>query len=516
MKKTKKLTLFILFSFVSLVYYGTAFALEVKWPIIPGIPEITSVSTIADFTVYSYAFIVYIGSFIAVLVLISAGIDFLTSHDIPKIKTKIAGAIIGLFVLLIPYSLLTILNPDILNPQEKKLSCAKSKVCVVTEMKTKITSTTTGEDGKVTKKETEETKTLEESNIQSTPKIDEKDTATLNNGKTIREMEKEKVISIMKYDGLQNVIAYSEENYKGTATMLFADDPANDNINTPLKVIITISGKDYKSFEIVPKADGAYLYDAQAYGASPKAPFFTQIGTGNLNRVVNSIDIVTPEKGKGITYVGLLFNKNNYRTKCGVFYEDVPDVGGNELLADAMPSANEGSIKVYKRNKNSLVGSKIILTLYNNTSCSSRETYETTDKKDTEWDEIRKCEITLLENDADIPSVIPEELNVTATCDEDDYTCRTTLKSVDTIVFPVKIIKACPNFATSKTGSGEDVLSFRIDSTSTVVFLDSYEMCNAWDLLRISRDKGDCNQVNMGGMNPESSFRPKKFYVIPY
>ena len=486
------------------------FALEAKWPIIPGAPEITDVSTVAQFTVYIYALFVSLGSFIAVAVLISAGIDFLTSHNIAKIKVKIAGAIIGLFVLLIPYSLLVILNPDILNPSEKILSCEKSKVCIVREIKTKITSITTDENGKTTTTEKEEEKTIEESGVQSTPKINEDSTSELNNGKTIRKVEKKQTITIKKYDGLQMVVAFSKENYEGDVSVLFADDSNNDDINKSITADIFISGETYKSFEIVPKTAGVYFFDEINYGVVKSAPFRTDVGVADLmEKSIKSIDIVNPEKDNSIDYVGLLFDKKNYRIKCSPFYTD----------KDSLPSSTEGSVKIYKRDKKALEGSKIVLTLYNNTSCGSRTASEAVKTTSKGWNEIKKCEIILINNNEEIPVVAPpeeEEEKIDPDCDQNKYNCKVTLKSVNTIFSPQVIVEACPNFAATKQYPREEVLSFRIDSTATIVFLDDYKACNVWDLLRIAQGEGDCKQVNSGGLNPSSSFRPKKFYVIPH
>lgn len=517
MNNIKKILFFICPLFISFFSYELVFALEVAWPVIPGAPVITETSKIGDFTAYSYALFVVIGSFAAVMVLISAGIDFLTSHDIAKIKTKIAGSIIGLFVLIVPYSLFIALNPDILKPATEILSCEKTGVCVVRKIKTTIT-TTQDIDGS-TKSETKtEEKDLEESSIQSMPKINELSISEANDGKSIQRIEKKQEITIKKFNGLQALIAFSQEDYKGSAIVLFADSPDNDNLNSPLPGEITISGDKYKSIKVVPKTAGVFFYDTSNYGVSSDAPFPSSIGIRSLKgKTINSIDIVEPQKQEGIDYIGLLFDKDDYRIKCGPFYNDVPDVVNDALIKDSLPSSAEGSVKIYKRDRNKLSGSKIVLTFFNNTSCASRSSVEDDDTKKVKWNENRKCEITLIGNDNEIP-LKSSSSGLSPTCTDDNYECKVTLASVDTIASPQIINDACPNFEgnVSNLGMGEDVLSFRIDSAATVVLLDNYKFCNSWDLQRIAQGEGDCNQVNSGGLNPSALFRPKKFFIIPY
>ncbi|MCK9577911.1 pilin [bacterium] len=484
MKKVNKLLLSILVIFILSLWGEITFALELSWPDIPGLPK--EMDSIEGFTAYAYGLIVSVGSFIAVGVLVWAGIDFITSHDVSRIKTKVIGALIGLVVLLIPYSLLITLNPEILNTTVKKLSCENLRVCIVREVKT-------------LNSENAEVKTYVESTIQSQPNIN-------------KEGESE-TITIKRYHGLQNLYKSYSPNYQGGIIEIYSDNPDNDNLNL-LVSGLTISNA--RSFKIIDKKEGVFFYDTEAYNSARDFPLFTDTGFSSFDaKKINSIDIINASKDKGIDHVGLLFNKNDYKQNCAPFFKDVPSISSDPLLGKVNFFSGEGSVKIFKRDRNKLKGSKIVLTLYNNTSCASRGS-ENLDSKDLIMNENKKCEIILIENEGNIGKAPDEE--VKPECDKDNYNCKVTLKSLETIISPQIIEDACPNFAPNlyNQGLGEDILSFRIDSTAAIVMLNKYDICSMWDIKRISRGEGDCNQVNSQALNPNADFRAKKFYVIPY
>ncbi|MFA5080232.1 MAG: hypothetical protein WC472_01235 [Candidatus Paceibacterota bacterium] len=505
----KKLLAIIVFTFTFFII-RTVFALEVSWPAIPGAPTLSDNSSIGDFTIYSYAFFVAIGTLIAVIVLIVAGVELIITHNIAKAKPRIIGSLIGILVLVVPYSLLGLINPQLLKPATSGLSCEKSRVCINRYINT-IAKKFIVKDGKTEESTEIDEKNIEELSLNSMAKISEEKTTVTKTGdeeKTVI-IEKKQKITIKKFKGLQNIIGFSEENYGGTATIIFKDSSNNDNLDKDIPSDIIISSEEYKSFKVVTKTAQMYFYDKPNYEVDANAPLSTTVGFYDLTKkTINSIDIVNPYS-TNIDYIGLMFNDAGYKTKCAVFYEDIPDIKNDVFLK----KANGGSLKIYSRNKEYLTGSKIVLTLYNNTSCAERIS---STEKDI-WKQNKKCEITLIGNNEDIPDPstdTDEDVQVKATCDKDKYNCRVTLKSTNTIAFPKNISKVCPNIGGAY--SIEDVFSFRIDSSGVVVFLDKNNTCNVWELLRVGEGESDCNRVNSTGLNPDSSFRPYKFFVIPY
>ncbi|MDD5639950.1 MAG: pilin [Candidatus Pacebacteria bacterium] len=500
-KKLLAITIFILTFLIA----RTVFALEVSWPSIPGAPTLSNNSSIADFTIYSYAFFVAIGTLIAVIVLIIAGVELIITHNIAKTRPRIIGALVGILVLVVPYSLLGLINPKLREPTTSILSCEDTRVCINRRI---ITETINEED-----EETSEEKNIEEMSLNSMAKINEETTTTTKNGDETKTttIKKKQEITIKKFKGLQNIIGFSEENYAGTATMIFKSSPNSDNLDKDIPSEIVISGEEYKSFQVVTKTPQMYFYDKENYEVEVNPPLQTTVGFYDLTKkTINSIDIVNPYSSN-IDHIGLMFNDVGYKTKCATFNKDIPSIKNDVFLK----KANGGSLKIYSRNKEYLAGSKILLTLYNNTSCAERVTSTEEDL----WKQNRKCEITLIGNNEEIPDPtkdLDEDAKVEATCDEDKYTCKVTLKSTNTIAFPKKIIEMCPNIGGKYNSKGEEVLSFRMDSSGVVVFLDKNETCNVWELLRVGPGESDCNRVNSTGFNPDASFRPYKFFVIPY
>ncbi|MDD4410074.1 MAG: hypothetical protein PHW52_05490, partial [Candidatus Pacebacteria bacterium] len=121
--------------------------------------------------------------------------------------------------------------------------------------------------------------------------------------------------------------------------------------------------------------------------------------------------------------------------------------------------------------------------------------------------QLKYCEVTLLGLDKDVPST-DSNAGILPDCTPEGDKCSITLSAMDTILSPESISTACPNL------SGEGY-SFRIDTPSVVVFLDSGDRCNIYDDIRIGRGEGVCNSVSFKGQatNP---FMAKRFYIIPY
>ena len=100
--------------------------LAAEYPIIGGIDINSSDTTAADFIIYTFNLLTAIGSLFAVIMVITAGLEWVSAYGNPstinKAKKKIIIAFSGLLILLSSYLALNVIDPNILNLNFQNLS----------------------------------------------------------------------------------------------------------------------------------------------------------------------------------------------------------------------------------------------------------------------------------------------------------------------------------------------------------------------------------------------------------
>ena len=123
-KKSLILILFILFLLLS---SGSVLAkkIEVNYPSLPGVSPITEKSKIPDYIKYVFHFGMMIAGLVVLFVMITAGIQYVTSAGNPEklndAKKRIIGGILGLIILLSSYLILWNINPELIKLKEPDL-----------------------------------------------------------------------------------------------------------------------------------------------------------------------------------------------------------------------------------------------------------------------------------------------------------------------------------------------------------------------------------------------------------
>jgi hypothetical protein len=299
-------------------------------------------------------------------------------------------------------------------------------------------------------------------------------------------------ITIIKYFGLQNVVSYDKEGYQGDVHLLYS------NNTSEFKQIDSEVSVSAPSFKIIDKKPGMFLYELPGYKISTLSPFYVKSSISSLKSIgyekLGSINVINPQKDEDIDYVGVLYEGDEYRMFCKTFFENVNDV------PEYFGSRKVDSLHLFKRDKNYLKDLKIRLTLYNNVSCSEGGVIS----NPAAAGKLKKCEIIFSGADEEIPTASDYD---SSNCENGN--CTFSAKAMETIIDPLLISKACPNLK-------NEVYSFRIDSPSAIIFMDSRNNCDTWDNMRIGRGQGVCNTVNSSGFNPSSSFIPNRLTIVPY
>jgi hypothetical protein len=271
----------IIFSFFA---SSPVFAMD--YPTFAGI-TISETTTATEYIVYFFNLAVAIGAFIAVIMVIMAGIEWVTSSGNPSkvesAKEKITNTIFGICVLLGCYLILRTINPQLTTIQIDNLSCEHGIVVSVTQES----------DGRV----------KQECIDNSQAEI--KDTITSTQSWNFP----------AKY--LLKAYTYSEANYKGTITEFDCGDTVCSG---------DISGA--KSLYLVLNSPGIYLYDGTDFDPENPAvksyPLFTATSIPDLSNknsfdnFTKSIDIVNPPETATTTtnYVAVAFKSQNYQGRC--------------------------------------------------------------------------------------------------------------------------------------------------------------------------------------------------------
>jgi hypothetical protein len=343
-----KTTAIILFS--SLIA-SPVFAMD--YPQFGGI-TLNSDTTAAQYIIYFFNLALAIGAFIAVIMVISAGIEWVTSGGEPgkvsSAKAKIINTLFGVFVLLGCYFILYTINPELTNIKINDLNCENGIVLNVTK--------TVG--GKVQEKCIDSNHSNIEDIIVSTKKWNFPE----------------------KY--LLKVYAYTGADYSGTATEIKCDEVCSGDI--PIGT---------KSIYFVQNRPGIYLYDVADLKVGVKSyPRFTSSSAADLTQLnsfdnyTQSIDIVNPDQAEEeIQYQAVVFESQNWRGRCAFIGQPLRslDQGISGYYTDKV--SNISSVIVAKANLDQSVVNedrgKVIL--YTKTNCG----------KSGASDEIKSCVIPI-------------------------------------------------------------------------------------------------------------------------
>lgn len=309
MKKTSIIIFGVLLLAVFLIQPCSA--LEIQYPEITTIDNqkitITDESTPDQYVVYMFYVLVSLGAIIAFIVLVMAGFNFLNSGGAPtkisSARNQALGAFVGLIVLFSCHLILNTVNKSLVNTPIKAIECKDVPICVT-----------------VTKMINEKAKTTLEMSIPMA-----NDNLVLQEGESI---------VITKYDGLKEIWGFVESGFKGSPIKLFPD-PANPEAEVKdLALSPTADGTKLKSYKIIEKREGIYLYDKPNFevGDGSISPFFL---TGSVNdfsktspnffRKTQSAQIVAPRfdknTGKGTFPAAIFFSEPEYRGYCATQYD---------------------------------------------------------------------------------------------------------------------------------------------------------------------------------------------------
>lgn len=340
MKKNTYILIFVL-----LFLFQFAYALENTYPKILSY-EITNKSEFVDYVSYAFAFLISISSVILIVVIMMAGIDFiLAGGDVGKVshaKKRIKDGFIGLLIVLFSYIILNTINPGIVieNPDLEK--CVGGGVVITIE------------------KPDENPKRMCIWETKSKLIIDG----------TIKEDSTEWTF---ENGDLKEAWAFSEYDFKGTATLLFQD---NDEYPTPIDRDISEAlhvPVNTKSIVILRKYPGLYLYDNNNLLIKENPPFFinqTYSDLGDFKDKAVSYTFVQDRDNVNSHYEAILFEDVNFSGGCALlersYSGDIRSIIHEMYFKDKETS----SVILYKMDETDKE-SKVIL--YNKPNCSVEE-----------------------------------------------------------------------------------------------------------------------------------------------
>lgn len=304
MKKTSIIIFGVLLLAVFLIQPCSA--LEIQYPEITTIDDqkitITDESTPDQYVVYMFYVLVSLGAIIAFIVLVMAGFNFLNSGGIPtkisSARNQALGAFVGLIVLFSCHLILNTVNKSLVNTPIKAIECKDVPICVT-----------------VTKIINEKAKTTLEMSIPMA-----NDNLVLQEGESI---------VITKYDGLKEIWGFVEPGFKGSPIKLFPD-PVNPEAEVKdLALSPTIDGTKLKSYKIIEKREGIYLYDKPNFevGDGSISPFFLTGSVNDFSKTnpnffckTQSAQTVAPRfdkiNAKGVFPAAIFFSEPEYRGYC--------------------------------------------------------------------------------------------------------------------------------------------------------------------------------------------------------
>ncbi|WP_412732589.1 hypothetical protein [Minisyncoccus archaeiphilus] len=292
------------------------FALEIDWPELGGL-KLTENSDISETTRYFFAFGTVVGTGIMFLAAMKAGFELLTGNGSPSVfqgaKNRLLGSVVGMVILLGTYVIIQEINP--------RINTAPESQCVFgIERKLRLV--------KVSEKTGKEKEYIYTNCIQGqNPDI------TLKEGEEL--MEETTRLGKCK---VREVIVYSDKDYKGEKEVVFLDDNIS-NENCPDVPEISLEGK--QSVRIIPKLDGAYLYDDELIGGGGEgerltyqmSPYHVKDSVFNFNELrindkidkirfamsrlkLDGEDIGNGNKDFGFVNGAIIFSEPQLRGKC--------------------------------------------------------------------------------------------------------------------------------------------------------------------------------------------------------
>jgi hypothetical protein len=332
-----------------------AFA-AMQYPEFGGI-TISETTTAAGYIVYFFNLAIALGAFAAVIMMVMAGTEWVTSSGNPSkiesAKGKIANTLLGVAVLVGCYLILNTINSQLLTIEIKDLECNHGIVVSVKQ----------ASDEKVKKECIDAT----DSNIENT------------------------IISTLEWripkDYLLRVYAYSEPDFKGTITQIDCKSGiCNGSINGA------------KSIYFLSNNPGIYLYDDNSYTPRVKSyPFFVSTSIPDLSKndfdnFTRSMEIINPDQTKQqIQYAAIVFKDPNYQGRCAFVAQSVPDMDTSYsgYYTDKVGDDEISSIIVAKSNldEDAINKNRGKIILYTKTNCGKSGEDPT--------DQIKACPIEI-------------------------------------------------------------------------------------------------------------------------
>jgi hypothetical protein len=284
----KIITVIFLFLLISVPVFAMDF------PTIAGF-TVGENTTATEFVVYLFNLGIAIGAFIAVIMMVMAGVEWLTSSGNPSkvesAKGKIMNTLLGVAVLFGCYLILNTINSQLTSIKISNLYCENGII-------------TTVKDGS--------------SNNTKRKCIDS------NKGEISETIIN--TVSPWNFPAgyLLKAYTYSESNFKGNITEFICEETTCSG---------NIAGA--KSIYFVEKKPGVYLYDGENLKPTNPAvkgyPLFAASSipdlskTNNFDNFTKSIDIVDPVSSdeKRVKYIAIVFNDQNYQGRCAFIAQNI-------------------------------------------------------------------------------------------------------------------------------------------------------------------------------------------------
>lgn len=333
----------------------------IDYPTIAGI-TVTENTTAADFVVYLFNLGIAVGAFIAVIMILMAGIEWLTSSGNPSkvesAKGKITNTLLGVCVLFGCYLILNTINSQLTTVKINDLACNHGVVVNV-----KLS------DGRID----QECIDNSQSNIT------------------------DEIISTARWnfptDYILKVYAYSEVNYEGTITEIDCKGKACTGDITGAKSVYFLFNNP-----------GIYLYDGNnltpASPAVKSYPLFVSSSIpdlGEFAKFTKSLEIVNPSTNGNIKYQAVVFKDPKYSGRCAFVASSISDMdqAPSGLYTDNVGDNQISSIIVAKANLDQSVihDNRGEVILYTKTNCGKAKVGTT--EESIAGSEIKECHIPI-------------------------------------------------------------------------------------------------------------------------
>jgi hypothetical protein len=348
----KYLAVLAVLIFIGLFFFFVAsFAMEIQYPDINGI-SITDETTPTVYILYFFSLLVGLGGVIAFIVLVKAGIGFMMAGGEPgkisEAKNQMVGAFVGLILLYSSYLILNTINKNLLIIEVKPMDCSTMNICVEKKILVK---------GKL--------KTFEEMSI-----------ASANENLVLQPTES---IIIKRYVGVKEIWGFNEVGYKGTPIEVYRDSA--DDLNT---VATDIDISSLKSYKIITKAEGFYLYDKPNYeiGDATIAPFFLNGSVEDFNSTnpkffnkTQSVDSIMPRvmQSPPIYPGAMFFSEPRFSGQCYGTYVDNSDLNQIQPRETVKFGYNVASVIFFHSSSSSSTLETGNVVFYNNLSCNEND-----------------------------------------------------------------------------------------------------------------------------------------------